>query len=209
MKASKSLEEAIARIKTIEKELLRLSELMLASNNGNLFPVDLVAVGAMKRTASNTEGFIKLIETQNMTCARSLLRVQLDTAMRFSAIWLVESPHDFANEIINGKHIRNIKDKSGNKMTDLYLAETLSKEYSWVKPVYDNLSGYIHFSAKHLFSAIEKVDAKTKTLSIVIGKEDQKYTKKSWIETIDCFIESVLIFFHYLNGWIASKNQKK
>lgn len=208
LNTSKSLNEAIAKLKATEKELLQLGELMLLADKGNLFPIDLIAVGAMKRTASNTEGFVGLIESQNMTCARSLLRVQLDTAMRFSAIWLVDVPHDFAREVIGGKHIRNLKDRAGNKMTDRYLAETLSNEYPWVKNVYDNLSGYIHFSAQHLFNAVEKVDDDTRTLSIIIGKEDQQYPEWSWIETVDCFTESVIIFFHYLKGWVATKNQK-
>ncbi|MDM5271199.1 hypothetical protein PGH07_03330 [Sulfurovum sp. zt1-1] len=205
-KTSKCLSDAIANLKSTEKELLQLGKLMLSADDGKLFPVDLIAIGAMKRTASNTEGFIGLVEAQNMTSARSLLRVQLDTFMRFSAIWLVDSPHDFAHEIIGGKHIRNIKDRAGNKMTDSYLVETLSKEYPWIKNVYDNLSGYIHFSAQHLFNAVEKVDDDTRTLSLVIGKEDQKYPEWSWIETVDCFTESVNIFFHYLKGWIATKN---
>lgn len=209
LQTSKSLNEAIAKLKATEKELLKLGELMLTVDNGNLFPIDLIAVGAMKRTASNTEGFVRLIEAQNMTCARSLLRVQLDTAMRFSAIWLVEVPHDFAREVINGKHIRNLKDRTGNKMTDRYLAETLSIEFQWVKDVYDNLSGYIHFSAQHLFNAVEKVDDASRTLSLIIGKEDQWYPEWSWIETVDCFTESVIIFFHYLKGWIETKNGSK
>ena len=108
-KTSESLTDAINNLRKTEKELLELGMHMLSANNGNLFLVDLIAIGAMKRTASNIEGFIQLIESQNMTSARSLLRVQLDTFMRFSAIWLVDSPNDFANEIIDGKHIRNIK----------------------------------------------------------------------------------------------------
>ncbi|MFA5214673.1 hypothetical protein [Sulfuricurvum sp.] len=208
-KAPKKLNDSLSDLKKTEIELLKVGMNMFSADGGNLFPIDLIAIGAMKRTTSNTEGFITLVEAQNMTAARSLLRVQLDTFMRFSAIWIVDSPQDFANEIISGKHIRNIKDRAGNKMTDRYLVDTLSKEYPWLKDVYDNLSGYIHFSAKHLFNAVEKVNNDTRTLSIKIGKEDLQYPEWSWVETVDCFTESVNIFFHYLNGWVATKNTVK
>jgi len=203
--SEKNLNDAILRLRETENELLKIGMAMLSADNGNLFPVDLIAVGAMKRTASNTEGFITLIEAQNMTAARSLLRIQLDTFMRFSAIWLVDAPQDLANKIIAGKHIRNIKDKNGNKMTDRYLVENLTKEYPWLKDVYKNLSGYIHFSSAHLFNAVENLDNEMKTMAIKIGKEDLQYPEWSWIETVDCFTSSINIFFKYLNSWIAVK----
>lgn len=203
--ASENLRDAIFYLKKTEDELLKFGMDMLSADDGKLFPVDLIAIGAMKRTASNTEGFITLIQAQNMTAARSLLRIQLDTFMRFSAIWLVESPHDFANKIISGNHIRKIKDKNGKNMTDSYLVDILSKEHPWLKGVYDNLSGYIHFSQLHLFNAVEKINDDIRTLSINISKEDLQYPEWSWIETVDYFTESVNIFFHYLNGWIATK----
>ena len=205
-KSSENLSDAISNLRKTEDKLLALGMDMLSADNGNLFPVDLLAIGAMKRTASNTEGFITLIEAKNMTSARSLLRVQLDTFMRFSAICLVDSPHDFANEILTGKHIRNVKDKLNNKMTDRYLVDTLSKEYPWVKEVYGNLSGYIHFSAQHLFNAVENMNNDTQTLNINIGKEDLQYPEWSWIETVDCFTESVNIFLQYLSGWTITKS---
>jgi hypothetical protein len=105
-------------LKKTESTLLNLGKTMLTTDGGNLYGIDLIAIGAMKRTASNTEGFITLVEAKNMVSARSLLRLQLDTFMPFSAMWLVESPQKVALEIIEGKHIRNIKDKSGKKMTD-------------------------------------------------------------------------------------------
>lgn len=208
-KTSKSLDDALANLRKTEEELLQLGIDMLSVDSRNIFPVDLIAIGAMKRTASNTEGFILLVESKNISSARSLLRVQMDTFMRFSSLWIVDSPHNLAVEIIHGKHIRNIKDKLGNKMTDRYLTEILSKEYPWIKNVYDNLSGYIHFSSQHLFNAVNQINNDTKTISFEIGKEDKQYPESSWIETVDCFIESVNILFFYLKSWIETKNRKK
>ena len=208
-KTSKSLDEALANLRRTEDKLLQLGIELLSADSGNMFSIDLIAIGAMKRTASNTEGFILLIESKNMSSARSLLRVQIDTFIRFSSLWIVDSPHDFAAEIIHGKHIRNIKDKLGNKMTDRYLIEILSKEYPWIRNVYDNLSGYIHFSSQHLFNSVNQINNDTKTISFKIGKEDRQYQESSWIETVDCFVESTNILFFYLKSWIEIKNEKK
>ena len=88
-KTSKSLNDALTNLKKTEEELLQFGTDMLSADNGNIFPIDLIAIGAMKRTSSNTEGFILLVESKNMSSARSLLRVQIDTFMRFSSLWLV------------------------------------------------------------------------------------------------------------------------
>ena len=203
-----NLNKAILGLKHTQDELLQLGMEMFSAGKGNMFSIDLVAIGAIKRTFSNTEGFITLIEAKNMSSARALLRVQLDTLMRFSAIWLVDSPYDFAHEIIAGKHIRDIKDKMGKKMTDRYLVEMLTKKYPWMKDVYDNLCGYIHFSDKHLFSAVENLDEAERTIDFVIGKEDTKYPEWSWLETINCFRDTVQILFLYLKSWIKMKNER-
>jgi len=201
----KKLNDVIFTLKKTENKLLELGMNMLHANNGTLFPVDLIAVGAMKRTVSNTEGFITLIEAKNMISSRALLRIQIDTFMRFSALWLVDSPHDLAKQIIDGKHIRNIKDKTGNKMTDGYLSNKFTEVYPWVKDVYRNLSGYVHFSSAHLFDAVENINYEMKTLNINIGKEDLQYPEYSWIEVVECFIDSVNIFLQYINDWIILK----
>ncbi|MFL1914433.1 hypothetical protein ACJW8B_03270 [Plesiomonas shigelloides] len=113
--SSASLDEALHKLKSTEAQTVELGKELFSADGGNIFPVDLLAIAAMKRTSGNTEGFITLVEANNMAAARSLLRIQIDTFVRFSAAWLVEKPHDFATDVIGGKHIRNMKDKNGKK----------------------------------------------------------------------------------------------
>jgi len=208
-KKKNNLSNSLSNLSNTEKELLKLGKGVFTADSGNMFPVDFLALGAMKRTAGNTEGFITLVKAKNMSSARSLLRIQIDTFIRFHSVWLVESPHDFASEVIAGKHIRNIKDKSGHKMADWYLVEKLVPEYPWLKDVYNKLCGYIHFSEKHIFNAVQKTNDEERTITFHIGKEDEQYPESSWIEVVDCFTESVNIFFYYLESWIETKNSKK
>jgi len=202
-----SLEKAIVELKKKEKIMLNLAEKMLLTDNGNIFRIDLFSIGAMKRTSSNINGFLSLIEAKNMQSSRSLLRIQLDTFIRFHALTIVKDHNKFIDDVLDGRHIRNIKDKDGNKMTDGYLVDLLSNEYPWLKDVYKNLSGYIHFSGKHLYGSVENVNDEKKALTFSISEKDEHYPNESWIEIVQCFNESLDILFQYINGWINTKDK--
>ncbi|MCP3429550.1 hypothetical protein [Opacimonas viscosa] len=203
---SKNLEKAIIKLRSTEFQIIDLENAVFSADNGNMFPLDLLAIAAMKRTSGNMEGFITLIEAKNMAAARSLLRIQIDTFLRFSASWLVEKPHDFASDVIGGKQIRNLKDRNGKKMNDGYLVDVLSPEYPWLKDVYKNLCGYVHFSGSHLSNAVQSFNDNERTVTFHIGKEDIKYPEWSWTEAVDCFTSAVNILFYYIDGWIQTKN---
>lgn len=204
--ASENLDEALIKLRSTESQIMELGKAVVSADNGNMFTVDLLAIAAMKRTSGNTEGFITLIEAKNMAAARSLLRIQIDSFVRFSAIWLVDKPHDFATDIIGGKHIRNLKDRNGKKMNDGYLVDMLSAEYPWLKSVYKNLCGYVHFSGAHLSNAVQILKDDERTVTFHIGKEDIQYPEWSWTEAVDCFTNVTHILFHYIDGWIQTKN---
>lgn len=178
---------------------------MVEAYEGAMYPVDLLALGALKRTISTIAGFKLLIESSNMVCSRTILRVQIDTALRFYSIFIVDDPHSYSLEILSGKQINHMQDSSGQKMRDAYLVNKLSEEYPWLPTVYKNLSGYIHFSGSHLFHPVQKIDNKTKTMQFAIQEEDTKFPEFSWIEVVDCFNESIDIFVKYLEGWIFTK----
>ena len=144
-----------------------------------------------------------------MVCARSLLRIQIDTALRFHAVYLVDNPHDFCMQILDGKQINHQKDSEGNKLNDAYLVKKLSSEYPWLTTVYKNLSGYIHLSDKHLFIPVQSVDHDNRSIQFSINDQDTKYPESSWEEVIGCFNESTDIFIKDLEGWIYTKSNPK
>jgi hypothetical protein len=197
----KSLEELENR----RNKLLKLTEEMLSAYKGAMYPVDIFAIGAVKRAISTAAGFRLLVESWNMICARAMLRMQIDTALRFSSIFLVKKPHDFVVEILKGQQINKTKDKDGNKMTDAYLVSKLAPEYSWLPVVYKNLSGYVHLSEHHLFDSIEHIDDESGSVLWAITETDMRFPDKSWTEVIACFNESTDIFMKYLEGWIFTK----
>lgn len=198
----KSLEELENR----RKKLLKLTKEMILAYGGTMYQLDLFAIGAVKRTISTIAGFRLLVESWNMICARTILRTQIDTALRFSSVFLVKKPHEFASHVLEGQQINRLKDKDGNKMTDAYLISKLASEYPWLPVVYKNLSGYIHLSEHHLINSVEHVHDESTSITWAIKEEDTKFPDFSWKELVDCFNESTDIFMKYLRGWVFTKD---
>lgn len=128
------------------------------------------------------------MEAKNLICAGALLRLQLDTALRFYAAFSVERPHEFALAVLEGKRVRDLKDQRGNKLTDAYLVQELGREFAWVLRVYERTSGYVHLPSAHLLSSIGLTDdaaAVAGSISIKISAEDEPLPEWIYVEAVD------------------------
>jgi len=141
----------------------------------------------------------------NMVCARSLLRVHIDTALRFSAAWFVDQPHDFALKVVRGHRIDKLIDRTGSRLTDARLVEIHVAEYPWLPKVYESLSGYIHFSGAHVFDSVSELRDEDMSISFEISATDYKFPEFSWGEILDCTREATGILSKYLDGYIFTK----
>ena len=113
----------------LEQRHLLLSKQMVEADGGKMFPVDLYAFGSIKRSMAHCKGFATLIATKNLICAGGIIRMQLDTLLRFYAVFLVDDPHGFAASVTHGKPVKEHKDRAGQLMHDSYLVRQLSKQY--------------------------------------------------------------------------------
>ena len=177
---------------------------MLKADGGKMFPVDLYAMGSIKRSMAHCKGFATLIATKNLTCAGGIIRMQLDTLLRFYAVFLVDDPHGFAASVTHGTPVKEHKDRVGQKMHDAYLVKCLSKEYPWIESVYKETSGYIHFSEKHILSAMHNV-GDDRTLQFQISSEDVERSELFYDEATTAFVHITEIFLNYLEGWVFTK----
>jgi hypothetical protein len=205
IKQSPNVLKALKELDKQQKYILKLYKDMSNADGGKTYPVDLLATGAIKRALSTTAGFKLLIKAKNILCSRALLRIQIDTAIRFYSIFIVEDCHRYSKQVLSGIQIDHLKDKLGNKMKDAYLVGKLKSEYPWLETVYKNLSGYIHLSADHYFSTIREIRDDTNTVFFEISERDTKFPEFSWLEMIECFKEATKIFVEYLEGWILTK----
>ena len=171
-----------------------------------LFPLDMLAVGVINRSLSLITGFTNLIRQGNYIAAAHLARPHLDNYLRFSAAWLVSEPHDFAMKVMGGTRIDKLKDRAGRNLRDRYLVEIASIEYPWMENVYEQTSGFIHLSKKHVFTSTILKDKEERTVEFRVGKEDKYVADESRIEAVECMIEITNCIIRLLDGWIWTKS---
>jgi hypothetical protein len=198
-----ALDERIKHIENLRDLHLEHLMEMLKADGGKIFGVDLLALAAFKRSMSLCAGFSCLVRSTNYLSAAALVRLQLDTCLRFFAAFIVDRPHNFAQSILDGVPVRKLKDRSGTLMTDRHLVDTLGKKYEWMPRVYEATSGFIHLSERHMFSVWEpNTDGKLQT---VVGATDDHFEDALWIELADGFLACTDALFEYLKGWTFTK----
>jgi hypothetical protein len=170
-----------------------------------MYGLDFLAGAALNRTMANIDAFTSLIRARNLVIAGSLLRIQLDTALRFYAAFQVDKPHDFALAVLRGERIDKLKDMKGERLTDRHLVNLLSQEFSWVDHVYQATSGYIHLSGTHIHHTIGEV-REDGTFNMKLSAMDKDLPDDLYTEAIEAFIESINVLLRYVDGWIFTKN---
>ena len=201
---SSSLESLLEKIDKDKDRHLSLGKAMIAADGPKLFPLDLLAVAALNRSLSNSAAFTQLVRTENYLAAASLVRLQLDTFLRFFASYCVSDPHEFATSVFAGTEVRKLKDRSGQFMTDRRLVESVASEFPWATSVYKATSGFIHLSDKHIYSAIQSA-SDDGTFSMLIGSDPNRFPGELWREMAEGFIASTEALFRYLEGWAFTK----
>jgi hypothetical protein len=201
---SSNLESLLEKIDNERDRHLSLGKAMFEADGHKLFSLYFLAVAALNRSLSNISAFTQLVRAKNYLVAASLVRLQLDTFLRFFASYLVGNPHEFATSVLAGAEVRKLKDRSGVLMTDRYLVDSVVSEFPWVPSVYKATSGFIHLSDKHVYSAIQSVDDDGK-LSMLIGSDPDRFPSELWVEMADGFIAATDALFRYLEGWAFTK----
>lgn len=192
-------------LRSDERSMLQIGKQLFGTPGAPFFPLDFLAYAALKRNLSTSSAIILLVEDFNLLSARSLLRIHIDTALRFAAAWFVDKPHDFASAVHGGARIDKMKDREKQRLTDARLVDLLSPEHPWLPAVYENLSGYVHFSSSHVAGSIRSINEETREVSFHISKTDEHYPSFSWIEVLECAHEATGILAHYLLGYIQTK----
>ncbi len=203
---SDTLEQALQSNESLEKEHLYFSKSMLDAYDNAIYGMDLLAIGALNRSMSLSSGFRSMLKNKNLICAGALLRLQIDTAIRFHAAWLVEEPHTFAQQILVGKQINRIKDSAGMRMTDAYLIKKLEAEHPWLPGVYKKTSAYVHLSTTHMMSALSPASEKEKSIKIKISPSDKELPESLYIEAVDAFNAATRLFLFYVRSWTVTKD---
>jgi hypothetical protein len=199
------IQERLAQLRALTQTFLDAGLRMGRAYGGALYPMDILANGAVNRTLALISGFSRMIEERNLICAGALLRLQLDTALRFYAAFRVSEPHVFAMEVLKGTPVSDLKDSEGHRLTDRFLVRCLTPAYDWLPRMYRETSGYVHLSEKHLLAPFSAPDDSTRTVKSHIGAEDKPLPDGLYVEAMDAFAASAAVFYRYLEGWIFTK----
>ena len=189
------IEDALSKITADDTRMRELNDAFRKIEH----PMGLVGDAAFKRYFDLSNGFVTLIKNKNLTCAAPLIRVHLDTVLRIFALSIAGDQDEFAKAMLGGEHIRRMKDKDGKKMTDKHLVQLLSKQYHWIGEVYEESSGYIHMSNKHIYLAIQPKNAGE-------GSTDNKLSDVVYLRAIDKFREITRPLFRRMSEWVPEKH---
>ena len=195
----------LEKLETQLEALPTLGHETFITQDGAMSLVALMMVGAVKRSLSLGHGLICMVNAKNMTCARALVRMQIDTISRLLAYTYVDDPEQVVLKVIGGKALNAFKSKEGKNLRDGYLIEKMTESYPWVREVYKSTSGDVHFSEQQFFASVLSTDDAKRTMTLAVSPFDNKYPESSWSEVVLCFHKLNLILIDLLNSRILHK----
>jgi len=196
-------DELLQQLDDMDKNLLEYSKRIMKPGTG--FHSDHLSIGVVNRSLYLNYGFTTLMRSKNYMTAVHLVRLHLDNYLRYSALWLVENPEEFSYKVINGTHIRDIKERTGkNFMTDRYLVTQAALNHEWMTKVYEDSSGFVHLSFRHVNTS-RKVDFENNRIVWTVSKFDKNVPEESREEATECMLEITRCVKDLLEGWCRSK----
>ncbi len=169
----------------------------------NLLKEDLCLCAMLDRSIRLTDGFIPMIEARNLTCAGALLRLQMDNCLRLFAFFIADDRDEAVDRIIDGGVFSKLKDKDGKQMKDGYLKKKLDGHDAGFSAVYDQASGFIHFSSKAFYQSVHpQEDLK---ISFQVGGETPIKINSVLLECIGAYIHYTKLFQKLMNIIAESK----
>ena len=187
---------------------LTLAKRLVSADGKRMYKMDILALAVINRSLSISSGFSSVLAQGNLLCAASLVRLQIDSFLRFFASSLVDNHDDFCQKIFEGCPVRKINDKSGKAMTDNYLVGKVSETFPWVEKVYESASGFIHLSEKHIFSAVS-LGTKKGSVDIIISDTDAKPDPVFRSELNFVFLDATLLVLQCVGEWVKRKENRE
>lgn len=181
------------KLEELNKFLLFISAEIIKAGNYSFHNFDLYVLSIINRTISLNKAFILLIENENSLTAISIVRLQLDNALRLFASQIVDNTADFLTYFFEGNPINKYKINK-QQLSDTFLATELNKNVPGTLELYKYLCDFIHFSEKH-FEATKTDSLNENALfRIVVGNSDvlNENEKKEFYERITSISNTIV-----------------
>lgn len=184
----------------------KLGEDIAHANNQAPYIIDSFAYSVINRTIQLTQGYITLVNTNNYIAAIPLIRLQLDNALRFFAIFQVIDANDFFLYLMDGKPINCYKGHTGDKLSDSYLAKKLDAISPGIFRLYKEISDYIHLSCQHVHASKYFDDEGEIRLKVMdVNKGIDAFSLEAKINFAYNMLEVGKLVFIVLDRWKQTK----
>lgn len=190
-----AIQPIICALRELHKKTLSIAKGVIGQN---LMDFDLCFCGLMDRSIRLTDGFIPLLETRNLTCVGAILRLMIDNCLRSFALMIAADEKQAINCILEGGEIRKLKDKNGNRMTDKNLKEQIKQYDNLLPTVYDNTSGFIHFSDKAVYQSIYNTE--DYHIDFQIGGELNEKRNVNLLECASAYLHYYQFFLKFMEA---------
>ncbi|MEQ2655238.1 hypothetical protein AAAT68_00070 [Lawsonibacter asaccharolyticus] len=196
----REIEALIPELDRLNEEAISIAGDIIGST---VLLVDLGFSPLLNRSLQLTDGFIAMIKARNLTCAATLLRLQLDNCMRLYALYIAEDRKAFINSLMAGEKIDKLRDKNGQQMKDWYLKKELTKLDTQFSTVYDNTSGYIHFSGKAFYQSVSA--GEDNTLEFQVSHTTPEKLNPILLECVRAYTHYLEFFYLLIRGAAEAK----
>jgi hypothetical protein len=206
---SEAIKNNLSELEKKEEEFIFSGRQMLSGQNE--YPFDLYCTAILNRSLNLVRGFISLMKEENFIAAAPLIRVHLDTLLRLYAFSLMDQDIDLITmEIVKGKPMRRFKSRGGSYLTDSYLVESISEieQFTWVKPIYEKLNGFVHMSDMHILAS-SKINAREGIIQGGIRRSDEFIPEKDKLASITFMIWISEGIVSLVSDWIEKKGTYK
>jgi hypothetical protein len=200
----KTLVDMLSSLGKLEAEI-RSKFKALFEQNKDMYLADFYVMGALRRMMALTKGFRRMIEDRNFLCAAPLVRMQLDNALRVFALSLVMDREALAKQLLDGEPLSKLKDAAGQKLRDGYLVDKLSEHYDWVKPLYQETSGFVHLSERHFYTAITKTNDADKTFHLSLSADDGARADEEYFDVVHAFRDALRLTGVVMLGYLSAR----
>lgn len=169
-------------------------------------PCDLYALAVIHRAHMLNHGLLPLVEQRNILAGAALLRMQLDSGLRFWAVSTLPNAHEIALSVLDGNNLDTIKyPGSKERMRDAYLKKKLNDPR--FDRVYEWASDHIHLSKTHVHHVMAAARQDTKGLwSFPLGPSAPTVPESVFIDLLENQLEAGAMIFNAVKNWIALRN---
>jgi len=199
------LAQYIDELSVSHVKFAKLGDDILQANNQSKYVIDSFAYSVINRTIQLTQGYITLVNTNNYISAIPLIRLQLDNALRFFAIFEVIDANDFCFYFMGGKPIYQYKSHTGKNLTDSYLAQKLDTISPGILRLYKEISDYVHLSSQHVHASKYVDEGEVRLKVMDVNKGIDAFSLEAKINFAYNMFEVVKLVFIVLDKWKQTK----